>query len=322
MKYRQLGKSDLSISTVSLGSWLTYGSSVDSSEARKCVLRAYELGVTFFDTANVYAHGHAEEVLGEVLKELPRDSFIVGTKVYWPVGPGEDDRGLGRKHVSQQIDLSLKRLQLDHVELYQCHRYDDETPLEETCQVMNDLIKAGKVRYWGVSEWTAEQIKQCVEICQKNGWVAPVSNQPQYSALYRRIEADVIPTCEELGITQVVWSPLAQGVLTGKYRSVEDVPPDSRVTRRADTMSDFMRPDVLDAVSELQPIALSVGCTMAQLALAWCLRLPNITSVITGASRESQVEENVLASDLLLNHETIERIDAVLASVAYGAVAE
>ncbi|MGI8847812.1 MAG: aldo/keto reductase family protein [Candidatus Dormibacteria bacterium] len=316
MKTRPLGNSGLDVTAVSLGSWLTYGGTVGNRTAVECIARAHDRGITFFDTANVYSGGGAEEVLGEALADYNRDSLVVATKVYFPVGPSPEDQGLSRRHILDQIDKSLRRLRMDHIELYQCHRYDDDTPLEETAQVMNELVLAGKIRYWGVSEWTAMQIENAVSLCRENGWAPPVSNQPQYSALYRRIEREVIPVSEQLGLSQVVWSPLAQGVLTGKYTSVSDAPEGSRAASRdAGWMRQWLRQPVLDAVQKLKPIAQERGVTIAQLALAWCLRLDNIAAVIVGASRPEQVDDNVAAADIDLDEATITRIDDALAPV-------
>ncbi|MFN2448265.1 MAG: aldo/keto reductase, partial [Candidatus Baltobacteraceae bacterium] len=217
MKYRRLGHSGLQLSAVGLGSWLTYGGNVGAQTARECVLRAWQNGITFIDTANVYARGAAEEVLGPTLKELNRDALVLATKVYFPMGDTPNEHGLSRKHIRDQLHHSLRRLQTEYIDLYQCHRYDTSTPLEETCGMMNDLVRAGKVLYWGVSEWNADQIAGAVTLCRSNSWAVPVSNQPQYSALWRRIEKRVLPTCEQYGIGNVVWSPLAMGILTGKY---------------------------------------------------------------------------------------------------------
>jgi len=273
--------------------------------------------VTFFDTANVYAGGEAERVLGAALANYRRDALVVATKVYFPVGPGPQDQGLSRRHILDQIDKSLARLGMDHIDLYQCHRYDDDTALDETCQVMDELVRAGKIGHWGVSEWTAAQIEAAVSLCGDRGWAQPVSNQPQYSALYRRIESEVIPTSQRLGLSQVVWSPLAQGVLSGKYTRVGEVPAGSRAAGQdAGWMRSWLRQPVLDAVGELKPIAAELGITVAQLALAWCLRLDNIASVIVGASRAQQVDDNTAAAEIDLDAATIARIDAILEPVA------
>jgi voltage-dependent potassium channel beta subunit len=321
MEYRRLGEAGLQVSTVGLGSWLTFGGTVDERKAWDCIRRAYELGVNFFDTANVYAHGQAERVMGGALAEVPRDSFVLATKVYFPMGDGPNDGGLSRKHVFEQCHASLERLGVEYVDLYQCHRYDDETPLEETCGIMNDLVRQGKVLYWGVSEWTADQIRRAVETCQARGWSSPSSDQPEYNALQRRIERDVLPTTGELGLGNVVWSPLAQGVLTGKYESVSSVPSGSRAAgRHAGFMDRYLRPEVLDAVRRFVKVAQAAGCTPSQLAIAWCLRRPEVSSVIVGASRVRHVEESVGAADLDLEPEVFERVDRALSGVTVEGV--
>jgi voltage-dependent potassium channel beta subunit len=316
MKYRKLGRWGMRVSTVGLGSWLTYGNEVDERTAADCIRRAYELGVTFFDTANVYANGRAEEVMGPVLRDFPRHSYVLATKVFFPMGPGPNDRGLSRKHVTEQCEASLRRLGLDSIDLYQCHRYDVHTPLEETCRVMDDLVRQGKILYWGVSEWSADQIAHAVSICEAHGWSRPVSNQPQYSALWRGIEKRVIPASRELGLGQVVWSPLAMGILTGKYTSVGDVPPDSRAaTEGGAFMQRYFTQDVLDAVQALRPLADEVGCTQAQLALAWCLRDDNVSSVIVGATKVSHVDDNVAAADIAVDPGVLAEMDRILEPV-------
>ncbi|HVM19992.1 MAG TPA: aldo/keto reductase family protein, partial [Egibacteraceae bacterium] len=280
MQYRKLGRWGVQVSTVGLGSWLTYGGSVDEQIAQECIWRAYDLGVNFFDTANVYMRGRAEEVMGKALADFPRDSYVLATKVFFDMGEGPNDGGLSRKHVTEQCHHSLRRLGVDYIDLYQCHRYDPDTPLEETCRVMDDLISQGKILYWGVSEWNADQIAHAVNLCRANGWSPPVSNQPQYSALWRHIEQRVLPTCEELGVGNVVWSPLAMGILTGKYTSVDDVPADSRAAGEdAKFMRRYFNQDVLDAVAEARGVAEEAGCTLAQLSLAWCLRQDFVSSV-------------------------------------------
>ncbi len=317
MRYRRLGRSGVQVSAVSLGSWLTYGGSVAEETATACIHRAFELGVNLFDTANVYAGGRAEEIMGSALSRFRRDDYVVATKVYFPVGKGPNDSGLSRKHVWEQVHHSLRRLGVDHIDLYQCHRYDPETPLEETCRVMDDLIGAGKILYWGTSEWSAEQLRRATELCRTQGWAPPASNQPQYSALQRRIEADVLPTSEELGIGNVVWSPLAQGVLTGKYRTPDDVPADSRAAggdRRF--MERWLTVDTLDAVAGVGKVAEQVGCSPAQLALAWCLRQPAVASVIAGASRPEHVDANVGAAELDIDPEILDTVTDLLDPVA------
>lgn len=317
MHFRRLGRSGLSVTAVSLGSWITYGGTVENEVAAACIERAWDLGVRFFDTADVYARGQAETVVGQALAGRPRPAYVLATKVFWPMGDTPNERGLSRKHVWESIHASLGRLGVDYVDLYQCHRYDEATPLAETCRVMDDLVRQGLILYWGVSEWSAAQIRDAVRICQQAGWAAPVSDQPQYSALHRTIEADVIPACRELGLGQVVWSPLAQGVLTGKYRSVDDLPAGSRATgQAAGFMRGFLRQEVLDRVAELRPLAEAAGCTVAQLALAWCLRLEEVSSVIVGASRPEQLDDTVAAADLRLPDPVLREVDRILRPVA------
>ena len=317
MQYRSLGHSGLKLSTVGLGSWLTYGSSVGADVARRCILRAYERGVNFIDTANVYAKGAAEEVLGPVLKELHRDSIVLATKVYFPMGMSPNERGLSRKHIRDQIHASLRRLQVDYIDLYQCHRYDTETPLEETAEMMNDLVRAGKILYWGVSEWNADHIASAVNLCRARGWAVPVSNQPQYSALWRRIEDRVLPACERYGLGNVVWSPLAMGILSGKYSDAKHPPQGTRAAGEAkEMMEDYFTQPVLDAVQRVKPLAQRAGVTMAQLALAWCLRQPAVTSVIVGATKVEHVDDNVGAADAQIDPAIFAEMDAILAPVS------
>lgn len=321
MQYRRLGDAGVKVSTVGLGSWLTYGGPVEEAEARACVDRAYDLGVNFFDTANVYSAGQAEVAMGKFLAGYPRDSYVLATKVYFSMGEGPNDRGLSRKHVFEQCHHSLRRLGVDYIDLYQCHRFDAETPLEETCSIMNDLIRQGKILYWGVSEWRADQIRRVVDICADRGWSAPVSNQPEYNILQPSIEDEVLPTCDELGIGNVVWSPLAQGVLTGKYRSLDDLPSGSRATgEAAGFMGRYMRAEVLDVVQELAAIADQAGCSLAQLALAWCLRQPRVSSVIVGATRVEHVDQNVAAADLEIGADVFERVTKCASGVSVVAV--
>jgi voltage-dependent potassium channel beta subunit len=325
VRYRKLGHSGLEVSAVGLGSWLTYGDAVGDDTARACILRALELGVNFFDTANEYAQGAAEETLGRVLAEVPHHSYVVSTKLYWAMGPGPNDWGLSRKHIFEQVHASMRRLGIDYIDLYQCHRYDRTTPLGETCQAMSDLIRMGKILYWGVSEWTASQILEAVLLCRREGWTPPVSNQPQYSALWRTIERDVLPVTHALGLGNVVWSPLAMGILTGKYVSVDQVPPGSRgagpafpFNKKDDTWQDmpyFTQP-VLDAVQQLKPLAVAAGCTLAQLALAWCLRQDGVSCVITGAKNAKQVEDNAGAADLDLDSRILDQVTEGLRPVA------
>ena len=311
MRYRRLGSSDLVVSEISLGSWLTYGSSaVDNERAKACVDKAFEVGINFIDTANVYARGRAETFLGEVLKERPRDSYVLATKLYFPMSP--TDRGLSREQVSKQIDASLARLQTDYVDLYQCHRYDRETPLEETMEALTDVVRAGKARCLGFSEWTAAQIQASLDLPHVEKFV---SSQPQYSLLWRVPERDVIPLCAANGISQIVWSPLAQGVLTGKYKPDEAPTPDSRAARGRGQpeIERFLREETLEGVQRLRPIADGLGISLAQLSLAWVLREPNVASAIIGATRPAQVEENARASGVELEDETLRAIDEALA---------
>lgn len=317
MKYRNLGHSGLKLSVVGLGSWLTYGGNVGADVARECVMRAWERGVNFIDTANVYARGGAEDVLGPILKELKRDALVLATKVYFPMGDSVNERGLSRKHIHDQLHHSLRRLQVEYIDLYQCHRYDVTTPLEETCEMMNDLVRAGKILYWGTSEWNADQIAAAVALCRARGWAVPVSNQPQYSALWRRIEQRVLPTCEQYGIGNVVWSPLAMGILTGKYADAKNPPAGTRAAgTNADMMEDYFTQPVLDAVQNLKPLAQQAGCTLTQLSLAWCLRQPAVTSVIVGATKTEHVDDNVAAGDLEIDPALFAEMDRILAPVA------
>ncbi len=317
MRYRRLGRSGVKLSTVGLGSWLTYGGSVEADAATACIHRAYDLGITFFDTANVYSRGRAETIVGKALASYDRSSYVLATKVFFPMGSGSNDRGLSRKHVMEQCDASLKRLAVDYIDLYQCHRYDPETPLDETCRAMDDLVHAGKIFYWGVSEWNADQIASAVALCRANGWEQPVSNQPQYSALWRRIEDRVIPTTGEYGLGNVVWSPLAMGILTGKYTDAKHPPSGSRAAgESADMMDRYFTQPVLDAVAKLQPLASEAGTSLAALSLAWCLRLPEITSVIVGASKPEHVDQNVAAANLDVDPVIFAKMDDILAPVA------
>jgi aryl-alcohol dehydrogenase-like predicted oxidoreductase len=313
MRYRQLGSSDLSVSEISLGSWLTYGGGVDRANAEACVERAFETGINFIDTANVYSRGAAEEFLGEVLRDRARESYVLATKLYWPMSP--DDRGLSREQVFKQLDASLARLRTDYVDLYQCHRYDPQTPLEETMEALTEVVRQGKVRYLGFSEWWPEQIGAALELA---GVEKFVSSQPQYSLLWRGPEEDVIPLCAANGISQIVWSPLAQGVLTGKYRPGEAPPASSRATSESmgSSMERLLEDEVLEAVQLLQPIADGLGITMAQLALAWVLREPNVASAIVGASRPEQVEDNAAASGIDLDASTLQAIEDAVGGVA------
>jgi voltage-dependent potassium channel beta subunit len=316
MRYRTLGHSGLKLSVIGLGSWLTYGNTVDDGTTRSVVLRAWEHGINFIDTANIYAKGAAEIALAPVLRELKRDALVLATKVYFPMGDTVNEHGLSRKHIRDQAHHSLKRLGVEYIDLYQCHRYDDTTPLEETCEAMNDLIRAGHVLYWGVSEWNADQIAAAVNLCRARGWAVPISNQPQYSALYRRIEARVLPASERYGIGNVVWSPIAMGILTGKYTDAKRPPAGSRgAGSEAQWMEDYMTQPILDAVQKLKPIAEKAGCTLGQLALAWVLREPAVTSAIVGATKLSHVDENAAAADLDIDPALFDEVNRILEPV-------
>jgi aryl-alcohol dehydrogenase-like predicted oxidoreductase len=315
MDFRHLGRSGLKISEITYGNWLTHGSQVENDVATECVRAALDVGISTFDTADVYANTRAETVLGEALKGQRRESLEIFTKVYWPTGPGgKNDVGLSRKHIMESINGSLTRLQTDYVDLYQAHRYDTETPLEETMQAFADVVRAGKALYLGVSEWTAEQIRAGHALAQELG-VQLISSQPQYSMLWRVIEAEVVPTCRELGISQIVWSPIAQGVLTGKYKPGQPPPAGSRATDEkggADMISRFMKDDILTRVQDLEPVAKELDLTLAQLAVAWVLQNDNVASALVGASRPEQVAENVKAAGVTIPAELMTRIDEVL----------
>ncbi len=318
MDYRYLGNSGLKISEITYGNWLTHGSQVENDVATQCVHAALENEISTFDTADVYANTAAETVLGEALKGQRRESLEIFTKVYWPTGPGgKNDTGLSRKHIMESINGSLTRLQTDYVDLYQAHRYDTETPLEETMQAFADIVRQGKALYIGVSEWTADQIRAGHALAQDLGFQL-ISSQPQYSMLWRVIEGEVVPACEELGISQIVWSPIAQGVLTGKYRPGQAPPAGSRATDEkggADMIKRFMRDDVLERVQALGPIADEAGLSMAQLAVAWVLQNDNVAAALVGASRPEQVAENVKAAGVRLEPELMARIDETLGDV-------
>ncbi|MBG0816248.1 aldo/keto reductase family protein [Planomonospora sp. ID82291] len=314
MEFRHLGRSGLMVSEISYGNWITHGSQVEEDAAKECVQAALDEGITTFDTADVYAGTRAEEVLGRALKGVRRESLEIFTKVYWPTGPGPNDRGLSRKHITESIHGSLRRLQTDYVDLYQAHRFDAETPLEETLKTFDDLVRQGKVLYVGVSEWNAEQIAAALKIADEMGFDRLVSNQPQYSMLWRVIEAEVVPLCRKEGLGQVVWSPIAQGVLTGKYLPGQPPPSGSRATdpTGGNFISRMLSDDVLTRVQELKPIAADLGLTMAQLAVAWVLQNPNVSSAIVGASRPEQVRDNVKAAGVTLDAEVLKKIDDVL----------
>ena len=315
MEFRRLGHSGLKISEITYGNWITHGSQVTDDLAIRTMQAALDAGITSFDTADVYAMTKAEEVMGKALKGQRRENLEIFTKVYWPTGSGVNDRGLSRKHIMESCESSLRRLQTDYVDLYQAHRYDYETPLEETLRAFDDLVRQGKVLYVGVSEWTAAQIRDAVRIANDMGFDRIVSNQPQYNMLWRVIEAEVVPTSQELGIGQIVWSPIAQGVLTGKYRKGTAVPEGSRATDKsggADFVSGWLREEVLEAVEKLQPIAQDMNLTMSQLAIAWVLSNPNVSAAIVGASRPEQITENAKAAGLTLPEDVLSAIDYAL----------
>jgi aryl-alcohol dehydrogenase-like predicted oxidoreductase len=318
MELRYLGNSGLKISEITYGNWLTHGSQVENDVATQCVRAALDAGITTFDTADTYANTAAETVLGEALKGERRQSLEIFTKVYWPTGPkGHNDVGLSRKHIMESIDGSLERLQTDYVDLYQAHRYDYETPLEETMQAFADVVRQGKALYIGVSEWSAEQIRAGAALAKELGFQL-ISNQPQYSMLWRVIEGEVVPASKQLGLSQIVWSPIAQGVLTGKYKPGQPLPEGSRATDEkggADMIKRFMRDEVLEAVQRLQPVADESGLTLAQLAIAWTLQNENVASAIVGASRPSQVTDNVKAAGVTLDADTMTRIDEALGDI-------
>ncbi len=318
MEHRYLGNSGLKISEIAYGNWLTHGSQVEEDAATACVRQALDEGITTFDTADVYANTKAESVLGRALVGERRESLEIFTKVYWPTGPaGPNDSGLSRKHIMESINGSLTRLQTDYVDLYQAHRFDVETPLEETMQAFADVVRSGKALYIGVSEWTADQIRAGHALAQELG-IQLISSQPQYSMLWRVIEDEVVPTCEELGLGQIVWSPIAQGVLTGKYKPGQPLPEGSRATDEnggANMISRWLNDAVLEAVAGLEPIAADVGLTMAQLAVAWVLQNSNVSAAIIGASRPEQVTDNAKASGVELDADTLTAIDEAIGDV-------
>jgi len=315
MKYRRLGMWGVKLSEIGFGSWLTLNDG-QQEHANELHRVAYENGINFFDTANAYGAGETEGIVGEALAPFPRETYVLATKLFWPLPnwpfPGANDRGLSRKHIFEQCEKSLKRLRTDYIDLYQCHRYDAETPLAETCRAMHDLVVHGKTLYWGVSEWTAEQIIEAVEICDDQGWHRPVSNQPLYNMLERHWEADVFPTCDRLGLGIVNFSPLAEGLLTGKYR--EGVPDGSRAAdeKRGQWIRPRLNDENLEKVRKLHDLADGMSVPLGNLALAWCLHRPELTSAIVGASRPEQVVQNARASDLTLDDDVLDRISAIL----------
>jgi aryl-alcohol dehydrogenase-like predicted oxidoreductase len=315
MDFRHLGSSGLVVSEIAYGNWLTHGSQVEAEAAHACVKAALDVGITTFDTADVYAQTRAETVLGDALAGVRRESYELFTKVFWPTGPGRNDRGLSRKHIIESCNASLQRLRTDHIDLYQAHRYDVETPLEETLRAFDDLVRQGKVMYIGVSEWNAAQIADALRIAGEMGFDRIVSNQPQYNMLWRVIEAEIVPLSEREGIGQVVFSPLAQGVLTGKYQPGQPPPAGSRATDDkggATFISRWLSDDVLSRVQQLKPIADDAGLSLATMSLAWVLQNPNVSTAIIGASRPEQVRSNVEATGVRLDAEILKRIDEVL----------
>lgn len=314
MQYRTLGQSTLSVSEIALGSWLTYGIGVERDRAAACIDRAFDVGINFIDTANIYGKGAAETVLGDVLRGRDRSSYVLATKLFFPMT--ETDRGLSARQIHKQLDASLRRLNTDYVDLYQCHRYDANTPLEETLRGLTEVVQQGKARYVGFSEWTPEQIQHAIDVPNV---VSFVSSQPQYSMVWRKPERGVIPLCAAHGIGQIVWSPLAQGILTGKYKPGTPPPQESRAANAS--MNSFIRPEMmsdalLSAVQRLVPVASDLGVSMAQLALAWVLRTPNVASAIIGASRPEQVSDNAAASGIRLSEDVLHQIDEIILPVA------
>ncbi|UOF89068.1 aldo/keto reductase family protein [Fodinisporobacter ferrooxydans] len=312
MKYRKIGNTGLKVSAISLGSWLTYGGYVEKQKAVECIHAAYDLGINFFDTANVYERGEAEKVVGETLRAYPRDSYVLATKVFWPMGDGPNDRGLSRKHVIEQCNASLQRLGVDYVDIYYCHRFDPETPVEETLRAIDDLVSQGKVLYVGVSEWTATQMAEALAVADRYLLDRIVVNQPIYNMFERYIEKEVIPLGEQKGIGQVVFSPLAQGLLTGKYKSANDLPADSRAAK-LESMRNRITEEKIVKVNQLAALAGELDISVSQLALAWILRQPNVASALIGASRPEQVKENAKAVEVELPQEILERIEGILA---------
>ncbi len=312
MQYRRLGDAGMKVSAISLGGWINYGEGkVEQDEAVRVVETAYQHGINFFDLADIYGKGEAEKQMGAVLKQYPRHTLVISTKVYWPMSDDINDRGLSRKHIFESIDKSLERLGTDYVDIYFCHRPDPETPIIETAHAMHNLIESGRVLYWGTSEWKAAQIVEAYEICARYGWHLPKTEQPQYSMLYRNpVEDQILPVTHPRGIGLVVWSPLAQGMLTGKYD--EGVPEDSRFAREGWAKVRFLTDAISDKVWQLKPIAEALGITRAQLALAWVLRHPGVSSVITGATKASQVDDNIKAAEVTLSPDHIAQIEAIL----------
>ncbi|MFD0050125.1 aldo/keto reductase family protein [Actinomycetes bacterium NPDC127524] len=314
MKYRRLGRTGLKVSEISLGSWLTYGNSTEENKAVSTIEAAYNLGINSFDTANVYARGEAEKIVGEALRRYPRESYVLATKVFGAMGDGPNDKGLSRKHIFEQLHGSLKRLQLDYVDIYYCHRFDSETPLDETLRALDDMVRQGKVLYVGVSEWTAQQIQAALGTADRYLLDRIVVNQPNYSMLHRNIEKEIIPVSSQNGISQIVFSPLAQGVLTGKYKRGGNLPDESRARdpKANMFMERLLSDEVLLKVEQLEKTAKELDISLSQLAIAWILRQPNVASALIGASRPEQVEENAKAADAHLPDEILKKIDTIL----------
>ncbi|MTH53189.1 aldo/keto reductase [Bacillus mangrovi] len=314
MNYRNLGRSGLKVSEISLGSWLTFGQTIDERTAESIIHRAFESGINFFDCANVYAKGKAEQVMGRALKSFARESYVVTTKAFWPVGDGPNDKGLSRKHIMEQVHSSLKRMELDYIDVFYCHRYDKETPLDETLRAIDDCIRQGKILYAGVSEWSAAQLQEAVHIADRYLLDRIVVNQPQYNMLHRDIEEEIMPISERNGISQVVWSPLAQGVLTGKYMEGK-IPSGSRASNEEVNtwVKEILNDIMARKVSMLSELAASLDLSLAQLALAWTLRIPNVASTLVGASTPEQIEENAKASSVMLSYEVLNEIESILA---------
>nr|WP_287127791.1 aldo/keto reductase family protein [Candidatus Cyanaurora vandensis] len=311
VEYRQLGQYGPKVSAVCLGSWLTYGGATEEAQARACIERAYELGINFFDTANVYAQGEGERVVGRILRQFPRPSYVLATKVYFPMGPSAQDRGLSRRHILEQCDASLTRLGVEYLDLYQAHRYDPTVPLEETLRAFDQLVRQGKIRHYGVSEWSRAQLAQAHDLIQQHHLAPIISDQPYYNLLAREIEKEILPFCRQAGIGIINFSPLAQGVLTGKYKPGAQVPADSRASDPRQNRFLTLDADQLARVQKLVPLAQAEGLTLARLALAWCLRLPELSSVIIGATRPSQVEDNAGAVGKKLTPATLQAIDQI-----------
>ncbi|WP_121613508.1 aldo/keto reductase family protein [Mesobacillus foraminis] len=314
MNYRKLGRTGLKVSEISLGSWLTYGNSTEKETAVKTIDKAYELGINSFDTANVYATGESERIVGEALGKYPRESYVLATKVFWPMGEGPNDRGLSRKHVFEQLHASLKRLNQEYVDIYYCHRYDPETPIDETLRTIDDMLRQGKILYAGVSEWTAQQIQEALQTADRYLLDRIVVNQPQYNMFHRYIEKEVIPVSEQNGISQIVFSPLAQGVLTGKYKRGSQLPEGSRALDPSSNMymGNLLKDEVLIKVEQLEKVAKELDIKLSQLAIAWILRQPNVASALIGASKPEQVEENVKAAGVQLTDEVAAKIEEIL----------